>query len=139
MITWYAKKALSPPSLGQWPPIFARWALIWVDHNHRVTWLICHVITLYSQKGASPMTISQRQWPLNLVELWVRKKGPHLLFQITCRSSDQVLFEKRHVSTNARPQVSQLEISNIEKFTNQKLFLYSKVINIWFTLIYTTL
>ena len=36
--------------------------------------------------------------------LWVRLKGLHLLFLVTCWSSDYVHFEKRHVSTNARPQ-----------------------------------
>ena len=98
------KKALSPPSLGQWPSILARCDLSWVDRNHVVTWLIYHVITLYSQKGGSP--VSQHQWPSNLVGLWVRVKGPHLLFQVTRRSSNHVLFEKLHVSTNARPQNS---------------------------------
>ena len=98
--TWYTKKALSPPSLGQWPPILARCGLSWVDHSHRVTWLVYHVITLYSQKGASP--VLQRQRPLSLVGLWVRVKESHLLFQVTCRSSDHVLLEKRNVSTNAR-------------------------------------
>ena len=29
--------------------------------------------------------------------------GSHLLFQVTCISSDHVLFEKREVPTNARP------------------------------------
>ena len=105
------KKALSPPSLGQCPPILARCDLSWVDHSHWVTWLIYHVITLYSQKGASPF--SQRQWSSNLVELWVRVKGSHLLLQVTCRSSDHVLFQKRHC--------------------------YLNDINIWFTSIYTTL
>ena len=98
------KKTLSAPSLGQWPPILARCDWSRVDHNHRVTWLICHVITLYSQKCASP--VSQRQWPLNLVGLWVRMKRLHLLFQVTCRSSDHVLFEKCHASINARLQNS---------------------------------
>ena len=67
VITWYAKKALSPPSLGQWPPILARCDLR------------CDLVTV---------------------------KAPHLLFQVTCRSSDHVLFEKLHVFTNARPQNS---------------------------------
>ena len=79
------KKALSPPSLGQWPPILVGCDLSRVDHNHRVTWLIYHVITLYLQKCASP--VSQRQWPLNLVGLWVRVKRLHLLFQVPCLSS----------------------------------------------------
>ena len=118
MIMWYAIKVLSPPSLGQGSPVLASCDLIWVDHNHRVTWIIYHVITLYSQKGASP--ISQRQWPLNLVGLRVRMKGPHGLF-VTCWSSDHVLFEKRHVSTDAKPQNSAGDMKHI-KLTNQKLF-----------------
>ena len=114
---------LSLPSLGQWLPILASCGLRWVDHNHRVTWPIYHVITLYSQKEASP--VSQRQWPSNLVGLWVRVKEPHLLFQVNCRSSDRVLFEKHLISTIAGLQ-TQLEISNIEKPTIQKLFLLFK-------------
>ena len=98
------KKALSPPSLGQWLPILSMCDLSWVEHDHRVTWLIYHMITLCSQKGAS--STLQRQWPPNIVGLWVMVKGPHLIFQVTCRSSDHVLFEKRHLSTNARPQNS---------------------------------
>ena len=99
------KKKLSPPLLEQWPPILARRNLSWVDQNHRVTWLIYHVITLYSRKGASP--VSRRQWlsPSNRVELWVRVKKPHLLFQLTC-----------------------LDIPNIEKLMNQKFFLLFKKI-----------
>ena len=73
------------------------------------------------RKGAS--SFSHRQWPSNFVGLWVRVKGHYLLFQVTCWSSDHVLFEK-HESTNARPQNS--EIWNIEKLTNQKLFLLFK-------------
>ena len=112
------KKSLSPPSLGQWPPILAKYDLSWVDHKHRVTWLIYHVITLYSQKGASP--VSQRQWPLNLIGLWVRVKRPHLLFQVTCRSSDHALFEKRPLTQGHR---TQLEISNIEN-SQIKIFFF---------------
>ena len=33
-------------------------------------------------------------------------KGPHLHFQLICRSRDYVFFEKRHVSTDAMPQNS---------------------------------
>ena len=123
MITWYAKKkALSPPSLGEWPPILARCDLSRVYHNHRVTWLIYDVITLYLQKGASP--ISQRQWPLNLVGLWVRVKGPHLLFQVTCWSSYYVLlwFVRSVMYPLTQGHKTQFEISNIEKLKNQKLF-----------------
>ena len=33
-------------------------------------------------------------------------KRLHLLFQVICQSHDQVLFEKRNVSTNTTPQNS---------------------------------
>ena len=98
------KKTLPPSSLRQWPPILPRCALSWIDHNHRFTPLIYHVIPLYLQKGASP--VSQRQWPLNLIRLWVRVKGSYLLFQVTCWPSDHVLFEKHQVSIKARSQNS---------------------------------
>ena len=111
----------------------------WGYLTHRVTLLIdhYHVITLYWQKGASP--VSQSQWPSNLAGLWVRVKGSHLLFQVTCRSSDHVLFEKRHVSTNARSQNSAGDIKQRKKCQIKSFFCYLKDINIWFTLIYTTL
>ena len=115
-------KTLSPPLLGQWPPILTTCYLTRDDNNHPVTWLIYHAVPLYSQKCASP--VSQRQWPLNFVGLWVRVKRPHLLFQVTCRSSDQVLFEKRHVTINARPQ--NLDISKHRKTHKSKLFLLFK-------------
>ena len=120
------KKALSPPSLQQWPPILARCDLSLVGHNHRVTWLIYHVITLYSQKGASP--VLQRQWPLKLVRLWVRVKEPHWLFQVTCRSSYHVLFEKRHVSTNVRPQSSAGDIKHRKTHTSKAFFVIQKIL-----------
>ena len=127
MITLYAKKkALSPPSLGEWPPILARCDLSRVYHNHRVTWLIYAVITLYLQKGASP--ISQRQWPLNLVGLWVRVKGPHLLFQVTFRSNDHVLFEKRNVSTNARSQNSAGDIKHRKPHKSKAFLVIEKIL-----------
>ena len=119
----FFKKALSLLLLGQGLPILASCNFSRLDQNHRVKWPIYPVIKLYSQKGASPG--SQRQWPSNLVGLWVRVKEPHLLFQVNCRSSDCVLFEKRHVSTNAGLQNS---VGNIKhrKLTNQKLFLLFK-------------
>ena len=86
------------------PTNFSKEWLSRVNDNHRVTWLIYHVITLYWQKCLSP--VSQRQWSLNLVGLWARAKRPNLLYQVTCRSSDHVLFEKLLVSPNARPQTS---------------------------------
>ena len=82
----------------------AKFDLSWVDHNHWVTWLNYHLITLYYKKGGSQ--VSQHQWPSDLVGLWVRMKGAYLICQVTCQSSDQVLFEAFHVSTNARSQNS---------------------------------
>ena len=136
VITWYAKIALSPPQLEQLPPILARCDLSWVDRNHRVTWLIYHVITSYLQKGAFP--VSQRQWQLNLVGLWFYVKGPHLLFKWLV---DQVIacILRNAMYPLTQGYRTQGEISNIEKLTNQKLSLNSKNINIWFTSIYTTL
>ena len=107
-------------------PILARCDLSGVDHNHRVTWIIYHVITLHSQKGASP--VSQCQWPLNLVGLWVRVKGPHLLFQVTCRSSDHVLSEKRHISTNARPHNSAGDIKHRKTHKSKTFFAIQKML-----------
>ena len=125
----FSEKALSPPSLEQWPLILANCDLNWVGHNHPVTWLIYHVITLYLQNRTSP--VSQRQWPSSLVGLWVRVKESYLLFQVTCRSSDRVLFEKRHVSTNGREQNSAGDIKHRKT--------YSKDVNIWLISIYPTL
>ena len=130
------KRALSPPLLGKWSPILARCDTCWVDHNHWVTWLTYYVIALYSQKGVS--SILQHQWPLNLVMLWVRVKGPHLLFQVTCQSSDYVLIKKCHVSTKARPQNSAGDVKH-RKVTNQKLLSLFKRYWIWFTLAYIIL
>ena len=109
--------------------------LSWPQPSSHVTHLSCD--TLYEQKGASP--VSQRQLPLNLVGLWSRVKGPHLLFQVTCRSSDHVVFEKRHVSTNARPQNSAGDMKHRKTHKSEAFFCYSKDMNIWFTSIYTTL
>ena len=99
---------------------FSKEWLSWVGRNHRVTWLIYHVITLYSQKGASP--VSQHQWPSNLVRLWVRVKGPHLFFQVTCRSNDHVLFEECHASTTARPQNSAGDIKHRKTHKSKPFF-----------------
>ena len=115
----------------------ARCDFSWAKHNWRVTWLTYHVITLCSEKDASP--VWQFQWPLNFVGLWVRVKGPQLRFQVTCRSSDPVLCEKCHVSTNARPQNSARDIKLRKTHKSKAFFGYSKDINIWFTSIYTVL
>ena len=125
------KTGLSPPSLGQWSPILAGFYLrSWVVHTHHFTRQTCHVIMLYSQNGAT--LVSQRQWSSDLVGLWVQMKGPHLLFQVTCPSSDHVLFEERHVSSNSKPQNSAGDIK--QRKTHK-----SKAFNIRFILIYTTL
>ena len=122
----FFEKALFLPLLGQWLPILASCDLSWLDHNHWVKWPIYHVITLYSQKGASP--VSQRQWPSNLVGLWVRVKEPHLLFQVTCRSSDRVLFEKRHLSTNPGLQNSTGDIKHRKTYKSKAFFVIQKIV-----------
>ena len=54
-------------------------------------------------------------------------KGPHLLFQVTYRSSDHVLFEKRHVSTNAGPQNSDGYIKHRKTHTPKAFFVVQKI------------
>ena len=115
-------------------PILARYDLNWVDHNHRVTWLIYDVITLYPHIVASP--VSQSQWPSNLVGLWVRVKRPHLLFQVTCRSLDRVLFENHHVATNARPQNSDGDTKHTHRSKAFFLFLKYSYDILWYDLIH---
>ena len=119
------KKALSSHKLGQWPPVLASCDLSWINLKHRVTWLVYHVITIYSQ-GAS--LVSQRQWPSNLVGLWVRVKAPHLLFQVACRSCDKLLFQKRHVSSNARPQNSAGDIKRRKTHKSKAFFAFQKIL-----------
>ena len=99
----------------------------------RVTWLIYHVITLYSQRlhlqfhnVTSP--VSQRQWPSNLVGLWVWVKKPHLLFQVNCWSSDRVLFEKRQVSTNARVQNAVGDLKDRKTHKSKGFFVIQKIL-----------
>ena len=113
------KKPLSPPSLGQMPSILARCDLSQVDHNHRVTWLIYHVIMLHSKKCVSP--VSQRQWSLNLVGLWVRVKRPRLLFQVTCRSSDHMLL-RNVIYPLTQGHQTQLNVSKPRKTHKSKAF-----------------
>ena len=131
----FLEKALSVPFLGQWLPTLANCDLSWVDYNHWVTWPVYQVITLYLQKSASP--VLQRQWPSNLVGLWLRVKEPHLLFQVNCRSSDRVLFEKHRVFTNAGLQNWAGDIKQ-KNLRIKSFFCYLKDINIWFISIYTT-
>ena len=129
LIMWsrdFFKKALSLPSLGQWLPILASCDLSWVDHNHRVKWPIYHVITLYSQKVASP--VLQHQWLSNVVGLWVRVKEPDLLFQVNCRSSDRALFQKRHVSTNVGLQNSAGDIKHRRTYKSKAVFVIQNIL-----------
>ena len=95
--------------------------LSWPQRSSQVT-----VIMLYSQKGASP--VLQCQWPLNLVGLWVRLKVPHLLFQVTCQSSNHMLFEKRHVSTNRRSQNSAGDIMHRKARKSKVFFVIQKIL-----------
>ena len=91
---------------------------------------------LYSQKGASP--VSRRQLPFNLVGLWVRVNGSHLLFQVTFQSSDHVLFEKSHVSTNARPQNLGWDIKYRKIHKPKAVFIIQKILTFdshWYALL----
>ena len=63
-----------------------------------------------------------------MVGFRVRVKGPHLLFQGICRSSNHVLFEKRHVSTNARPQNSVGDIKHRKTHKTKAFFVIQKVL-----------
>ena len=130
------KKKKSPLSLRLWSAILARCDLIWVDHNRWNTRLIYLVITLYPQKGASP--VSQRQWLSNLVGLWVRWRTPPKI-QLTSRSRDYVFFEKRHVSTDAKATELSWRYQTQKISRIKSLFCYSKNISIGFISIYTTL
>ena len=97
--------------------------LSWPQPSSHVTHLSCdHVISV---KGASP--VSQRQWPSNLVGLWVRAKEPYLLSQVNWRSSDHVLFEKRQVSTKAKPQNSAGDIKHRITHKSKAFFVIQKI------------
>ena len=113
--------------------------LNWPQPSSRVFHLSCdHVI--FGKRCIWSLTIDQSQWPLTLVGLWVRVKGPHLLFQVAYWSRDQVLFEKRHVYTNDRPQNSAGDIKHRKTHKWKAFFVcYSNDINIWLTSIHTTL
>ena len=50
-----------------------------------------------------------------------------LLFQVTYRSSDHVLFEKLHVSTNARPQDSAGNIKQRKTHKSKAFFVARKI------------
>ena len=126
VVTKFFLKGLSLPLLGQWLPILTSCDLSWLDQNHRIKWPIYHVITLYSQKGAS--SVSQRQWPSNLLGLWVRVKEPHLLFQVNCRSNDRMLFETRHVSTNTGLQNSVGDIKHRKTYKSKAFFVIQKIL-----------
>ena len=87
--------------------------LNWPQPSNHVTHLSCdHVIFAKTciPSFTTPMTIKLS-----------RVKGPHLLFQVTCRSSDHMLFEKRHAFINARSQNSAGDIK--QKNSQIKIFL----------------
>ena len=54
-------------------------------------------------------------------------KEPHLLFQANCRSSDRVLFEKRHVSTNAGLQNTVGDIKHKKTYKSKAFFVIQKI------------
>ena len=51
-----------------------------------------------------------------------------MLFQVTCRSSEHVLFEKRQVSTNARPQNSAGDIKHKKIHKSKAFFVIQKIV-----------
>ena len=55
-------------------------------------------------------------------------KEPYLLFQVTCRSDDHLLFEKRHVSTNARPQKSARDTKRRKTHKSKAFFVIQKIL-----------
>ena len=98
--------------------------LSWPQPSSYVTHLSCH--TLYLKKSASP--VSKRQWPLNLVRLWVWVKWPHLLFPVTCWESDNVLFKKCNVSSNARLQNSAGDIKHRKTHKSKAFSVIQKIL-----------
>ena len=108
---------------------------IWPQPSSHVTHLSCnHVLFV---KRWSP--VSQRQWPFNFVVLRVKVKGHHLLIQVTCWKSDCVIFEKRHLSTNARPQHSAGDIKNRKTHKPKNFFIIQKNLTFdsnWYTPLY---
>ena len=127
LITWYAKQNFISSFAREMTTNFTRCDFSWVDLNHWVTFLIYHVIMLYWQKGASP--VSQRQWTLNLVRLWVRVKGHHLLSQVTCWSSDHMhlrmlFYDVMYPLT--QDYRTQLEISNRKTYKLKAFLLFKR-------------
>ena len=57
-------------------------------------------------------------------------KGPHLHFQLTCRSRDYVSFEKRHVSTEARPQNSAGDTKHGKTHKSKAFFVIQKALTL---------
>ena len=98
--------------------------LSWPQPSCHETHLSCDNVIF--AKEASP--VSQRQSLFNLVGLWVRVKEPHLLFQVTCRSSDRVLFEKRHLSTNPGLQNSTGDIKHRKTYKSKAFFVIQKIV-----------
>ena len=54
-------------------------------------------------------------------------KGSHLPFQVNCRSSDKVLFEKRHVSTKAMPKNSAGDIKHRKTHKPKDFFVIQEI------------
>ena len=56
-----------------------------------------------------------------------RVERPHLLFQVTCRSSDHVLFGKRHGSTNKKLQNAAADIKHRKTHKSKTFFVIQKI------------
>ena len=97
--------------------------LSWPQPSSHVAHLSCDQVIF-----AKIRISSFDQWPLNLVGLWVRMKEPHLLFQVTCRASDHVIFERHHVSTNARPHNSGGDMKYRKIHESKDFFVIQKIL-----------
>ena len=113
------KNTLSSPSLGQWPLLLARCDISWPQPSSHMNHLSCdHAILakMCTSSFTAPMTTK-----LGRVE------RPHLLFQVTCRSSDHVLFGKRHGSTNKKLQNAAGDIKHRKTHKSKTFFVIQKI------------
>ena len=55
---------------------------------------------------------------------------PHLIFKVTCQLSDHVLFEKRHASTNAKPQNSAGDVKRRKTQKSKVFFVVQKILTL---------
>ena len=94
----------------------------WPQPSSHVTHLSCdHVIF-------AKICISSFTMPITIKLGRVRVKKPHFLFQVTCQC-DHMLFEKRHVFTDARPQNSAEYIKHRKNHKSKAFLLIKRYLN----------